>query len=121
MSNFGKSVEEFKHKSEVLAGHCEDVGRDFGEIGRTVHLMSIIGSDRADLDRKLEVAARRRGTSAEEFEAEHLVGTIEEICEIVGAYAEAGCAELILYFYDMGEGDSQDMFASEVMPYFRDS
>ena len=121
MSNFGKSVADFKHKSEVLAGHCEDVGRDFEEIGRTVHLMSIIGTDRDDLDRKLEVAARRRGTSAEEFEAEHMVGTIEEICEIVGEYREAGCAELILYFYDMGEGDSQDMFASEVMPYFRDS
>ena len=42
-SNFGKSVESFIHKSNVLASHCEDVGRDFDEIGRSVHLMSVIG------------------------------------------------------------------------------
>ena len=118
-ANFGKSVEEFNHKSNVLADHCEAVGRDYDEIGRTVHLMSVIGRDRADLDAKLEVAAQRRATTPEEFEAEHLVGTVDEVAEEVGRYADAGCRELILFFYDMGEGDSQDLFATSVMPQVR--
>ncbi|HKC27491.1 MAG TPA: LLM class F420-dependent oxidoreductase [Jatrophihabitans sp.] len=29
-------LETFKHKSEVLAGHCRDLGRDIGEIERSV-------------------------------------------------------------------------------------
>ncbi len=118
-SNFGKNVDEFKHKSEILAGHCEDVGRDYDEIGRTVHLLSVIGNDRADLDAKLEVAATRRGCAPAEFEAQRLVGTSAQVAEVVAEYAEAGCAELILHFSDMGVGDSEDMFAAEVMPYFQ--
>jgi F420-dependent oxidoreductase-like protein len=116
MSNFGKSVPEFVHKSDVLAGHCEAVGRNFDEIGRSVHLMSLVGRDQADVDAKLEVAARRRNTSAEAFAAEHLVGTVEQVNDVVGQYADAGCAEFVLYFYDMGEYDSQQLFASEIIP-----
>jgi hypothetical protein len=36
--------------------------------------------------------------------------------DVVGQYADAGCAELVLYFYDMGEYDSQELFASEIIP-----
>lgn len=120
MSNFGKSVPEFVHKSNVLSEHCEAVGRDFDEIGRSVHLMSIVGRDQADLDAKLQVAAHRRNSTPEAFAAEHLVGTVEQVNDIVGQYANAGCAELILYFYDMGAHDSQELFASEIMPQHHD-
>ncbi|MGI9607186.1 MAG: TIGR03560 family F420-dependent LLM class oxidoreductase [Acidimicrobiales bacterium] len=118
-SNFGKSVEQFEQKSEILAGHCEDVGRDFNEIRRTVHIQSIVGSDRADLDRKLEIAGRRRGCSPEEFEAKNLVGTPAQVAETIAGYADAGCYEIIPFFYDMGEADSLEMFNAEVMSQFR--
>ena len=119
MANFGKSVEQFVHKSAVLAEHCRAVGRDFEEIGRTVHLMSVVGRDRADVDAKLAVAARRRDCAPEQFASEHLVGTVGEVTDVVGRYVDVGCAELILYFSDMGVHDSQDLFAAEVMPSFR--
>ena len=118
-ANFGDDVAEFIHKSNVLADHCEAVGRDFDEIGRTTHLMSVIGRSRADLDAKLEIAARRRHSTPEEFEKEHLVGTVDQVVDALGEFAAAGCVEVILYFYDMGENDSQDLFASEVVPQLR--
>ena len=34
-------------------------------------------------------------------------------------FAEEGCTDMILYFYDMGEGDSVELFASEVVPQLR--
>ena len=37
----------------------------------------------------------------------------------MGEFADAGCVEMILYFYDMGEGDSMELFASEVIPQLR--
>ncbi len=81
--------------------------------------MSVIGRDRADLDAKLEIAGRRRNSTPTEFEEEHFVATVEQAVDTVGEFVAAGCAEMILYFYDMGENDSQDLFAAEVMPHFR--
>ena len=118
-SNFGDDLESFNRKSSILADHCEEAGRDFAEIGRTVHLMSVIGRDREDLDRKLEVAAERRGSTPEEFEEEHFVTTVDEAVDLMGQFQEAGCAEMILYFYDMGAHDSMELFDSEVIGQLR--
>lgn len=115
-SNFGDNVEDFKRKSQILEDHCTDVGRNFDEIGRSIHLMSVVGTDQADLDQKLEIAAKRRRSSPAEFAAEHLVGTVDQVADEVGRYAEAGCCEIILYFYDLGIHDSQEVFASEIIP-----
>ena len=115
-ANFSGDIENFRHKSSVLAGHCETVGRPFEEIGRSVHRMAVIGRDRHDLRSKLEVAAMRRAGTPEEFADEHLAGTVDQIVDVMGAYAEAGCSDMILYFYDMGEFDSLELFATDVMP-----
>ena len=118
-SNFGDNIEEFRHKSKVLAGHCEAAGRDYDEIGRTCHRMSVIGRDEADLRRKLDIAAGRRQSTPEEFAEEHFVATVAQAVEEMGLFIAEGCAEMILYFYDMGEGDSLELFASEVIPQLR--
>lgn len=118
-SNFGDDLEEFRHKSAVLAGHCEVVGRPFDEIGRTCHRMSVIGRDETDLRRKLAMAAERRHCTPEEFAAEHFAVTVPEAVDELGRFADEGCVEMILYFYDMGEADSIELFASEVIPQLR--
>jgi F420-dependent oxidoreductase-like protein len=118
-SNFGDDLDDFRHKSRVLQGHCEAVGRDFEQIGRSCHRMSVIGRDDADLVRKLEVAGRRRACSPEEFAGEHFAATVSQAVDELGEFVDAGCVEMILYFYDMGEGDSMDLFASEVIPQLR--
>jgi F420-dependent oxidoreductase-like protein len=33
---FGATPEEIRHKLEVLRGHCDDVGRDYDEIAKTI-------------------------------------------------------------------------------------
>jgi len=118
-ANFGDNIEEFRHKSRVLAGHCEVVGRPYEEIGRTIHRMSVIGRDDADLRRKLDIAAARRSCTPEEFADEHFAATVPQAVEEMGYFIDEGCAEMILYFYDMGEADSLELFASEVIPQLR--
>jgi F420-dependent oxidoreductase-like protein len=118
-ANFGDSIESFRHKSEVLADHCEAVGRPYEEIGRTSHLMSVIGRDEADLRQKLDIAARRRSTAPEEFSEEHFAVTVSQAVDTMGQYEAEGCTDVQLYFYDMGEDDSLELFASEVMPQLR--
>lgn len=118
-ANFGKDVESFRHKSAVLAAHCEAVGRDFGEIGRSCHLMSVIGRDETDLSRKLEVAAARRSSTVEDFRSEHFAVTVGQAVEVLGQFEVEGLSDLQIYFYDMGQGDSLELFASEVIPQLR--
>jgi F420-dependent oxidoreductase-like protein len=118
-ANFGDNIEEFRHKSRVLAGHCEAVGRPYAEIGRTIHRMSVIGRDEADLRRKLDIAAGRRSCSPEEFAEEHFAVTVSQAVEEMGEFVDEGCVEMILYFYDMGEADSLELFASDVIPQLR--
>lgn len=55
----------------------------------------------------------------DQFAEEHLAGTVGEVVERMGEYAEAGCYEMILYFYDMGVYDSLELFAGEVIPEIR--
>jgi alkanesulfonate monooxygenase SsuD/methylene tetrahydromethanopterin reductase-like flavin-dependent oxidoreductase (luciferase family) len=118
-ANFSGDIENFRRKSEVLAGHCEEEGRKFEEIGRSVHQMTVIGRDDADLARKLEVAGRRRNCTGAEFAEEHFAATVGEAVEMLGEYQDAGCSDMILYFYDMGAYDSLELFATEVMPQLR--
>ena len=114
-ANFGDNFDEFRHKSQVLASHCEAVGRPYEEIGRTIHRMSVIGSDETDLRRKLDIAAGRRSCTPEEFAEEHFAVTVPQAVEEMGQFIAEGCTDMILYFYDMGEGDSIELFASAVM------
>lgn len=118
-ANFSGHVETFRHKSSVLERHCLEVGRSYSAIGRSVHRMAVIGRDGADLAAKLAVAGRRRRCAPEEFAAEQLAVTVPEAVDLMGRYGEEGCSDMILYFYDMGEADSLELFASDVMSQLR--
>ena len=116
-ANLSGQVEGFRHKSSVLESHCEAVGRPFDSVRRSGHMMGVVGRDDADLARKLEVAARRRNMTPEEFASgSRLFGTVNEVVELMGQFKEAGCSDMLLYFYDMGEGDSMELFATDVAP-----
>jgi F420-dependent oxidoreductase-like protein len=117
-SNFAGTVETFTHKSTVLDQHCEDVGRDPAEIGRTLHLIIAIGDDGPS---GFERHAAQMGRDAESWlEGTQVVaGTAAEVTEQIAAYKDAGCVHLTGYFPDVVWGDSLDRFATEVMPALR--
>ena len=60
-TNFAGSVEEFDHKSAVLRGHCDAIGRDFDSITRSSNFNTIVGATEAEAaDRLAAVIARLR-------------------------------------------------------------
>jgi F420-dependent oxidoreductase-like protein len=98
-----------EHKVGVLRRHCDDLGRDPAEIKVSTQAMLFMSDDEEWLKTK-------RGTSA-------LVGTPKEIVEIIGAYKEAGCDEMIIPDFTMGNPqrrkDTCDQFVDEVASNFR--
>src|SRR3954447_6049149 len=52
-TNFSPDLEGFRHKSQVLADHCRDVGTDFDAIVRSANYNVVIGRDEAEVQQRL--------------------------------------------------------------------
>lgn len=111
-SNFFGAPSAIAHKIEVLRGHCEKVGRDFGEIEITT-TNSIIIAKRADQVRE---KLRRYGWDKRPYKG--LSGTPAEVVEQVRAFQALGVTHLIVNVPGNDE-ESLALFAEEVMPAFK--
>ncbi|HSP03998.1 MAG TPA: LLM class flavin-dependent oxidoreductase, partial [Acidimicrobiales bacterium] len=110
--NVWSTPEIFAHKSGVLDGHCQDLGRDPAEIHRSTQALLFLSDDQAFLD-------RMRGM---DMPMPTLIGTPSELVDVVGAYREAGVDELIVPDFTIGTGsqrtDILDRFKEEVAIHF---
>lgn len=110
--NVWSTPEIFAHKSGVLDGHCQDLGRDPAEIHRSTQALLFLSDDQAFLD-------RMRGM---DMPMPTLIGTPSELVDVVGAYRDAGVDELIVPDFTIGTGsqrtDILDRFKEEVAIHF---
>ena len=127
-SNVDGTPEVFARKSAILAEHCRDVGRDFGEITRTADYNVVIGATDAEVTDRLaligdrissvlphraerEVAALRRGP---------LVGTPDRIIGALEHLQGLGMTYAITYFAEAAYDRSGiELFEREVIPALR--
>jgi alkanesulfonate monooxygenase SsuD/methylene tetrahydromethanopterin reductase-like flavin-dependent oxidoreductase (luciferase family) len=125
-TNFGVKPEWFSHKSEVLAAHCRDVGRDFDEITRSANFNIICAETEAEAaDRIAAVQARlERHVPPEKAQEQmrlyrHNSGTPEQVIESLRDWEKRGLDYAIVYFPDTAyDLSSLDLFAREVIPEF---
>lgn len=125
-TNFDATPETFRHKSEVLAGHCRDVGTDFDAIVRSGNYNVVIGETEKDVQDKLAwvrahyeplVDADVLESAYEQFASGPLVGTPEQLVERLTGARSMGLTYAITYFIDAAyDPTSLDLFAREVMP-----
>lgn len=120
-SNFAGDAETFAHKSTVLDEHCEQVGRDPSEIGRTLHVIVAVVEDETAGRPALERAAAQMGRDLDTWlgSSQIVAGTPQQVIDGLGAFKEAGAMHITGYFPDVVWGDSLDRFAAEVMPALR--
>jgi F420-dependent oxidoreductase-like protein len=127
-TNFDATPEIFQRKSEVLAAHCKDIGRDFSEITRSGNYNVIIGSTEGEVADKLAwiVSHYEPLISADELERYRqmfttgpLVGTPERIVENLKKAEELGMTYAIANFADAAyDPASMELFAKEVVTEF---
>lgn len=91
----------YRERVAVLDRACESVGRDPASVPRSLGLYTLVGEDRADLERRFErmrdlaPGGMLGGTTLEQWREGRLVGTVEEVAEQVAGWEEAGVGELI--------------------------
>lgn len=119
-TNWQVGLDAFVRKSEILARHCERVGRDFDSIVRTHGPDCRLFDTEADLAAWLEApeggSLWGRG-DPEEYVRDNLVGTAAQVTEKVQAFVDAGCSEFVLWFRDFPGSESLERFAAEVVPH----
>ncbi|GAA1516984.1 F420-dependent oxidoreductase-like protein [Agromyces terreus] len=126
-TNFNGGAETFAHKSDVLRGHCERLGRDFDSIVRSSNFNTVVGTDAADVERRLAAVEARvapyLGPAGTErylqgmHSDESLVGTVSEVVAKLEQRRELGLGYAIHYFPEIAyDRSGLELFEAEVMP-----
>jgi F420-dependent oxidoreductase-like protein len=129
-TNFDATPETFRHKSEVLAAHCREVGTDFDSIVRSGNYNVVIGDTEKDVQDKLAwvrahyaplVSADVLERTYEQFASGPLVGTVEQVVERLTEARAMGMTYAINYFVDAAyDPTSVDLYAKKVIPALAD-
>lgn len=123
-TNFAESVEEFRAKSEILAGHCQEVGTDFSAIVRSTNFNLVCEETEAAVTDRLDwIEDHYRSTAASEKAAgirrsfEKMAGTPDQLVEKLRPWVEAGMGYAICYFTEAAyDTAGLERFAREVAP-----
>ncbi len=111
--NSWTTPEVLQHKVSVLRAHCEDLGRDPGEVHVSTQALLFLSTDKEWL------AGKRPAQPGQP----RIVGTPGEVADIVARYRDAGADELIVPTFTLGSlarvKDTCDLFMQEVAPAFR--
>jgi alkanesulfonate monooxygenase SsuD/methylene tetrahydromethanopterin reductase-like flavin-dependent oxidoreductase (luciferase family) len=99
-------VNTWKHKLSVLANHCDDVGRDFDDILKSVfYLVALADSD----EEALRLAKRSS------FYPRLMVGSPESVASKLGDLVDAGVEYFQLWFTPFPNNEATQKFADEVI------
>jgi len=113
--NVGGGFDNVKHKDEVLRRHCEEVGRDESEIERTAGVgVCIIRDSQAEAQRVFE--ATFAGNGSARLWHDQLVGTPEQVAEMLRPYPGIGFRHLIVGFPNPYDAESMERLIREVKP-----
>jgi alkanesulfonate monooxygenase SsuD/methylene tetrahydromethanopterin reductase-like flavin-dependent oxidoreductase (luciferase family) len=126
-TNFTSEPEGFAHKSQVLAGHCRDVGTDYDAIVRSANFNAVVGESEADIADRVARVRARQVTVANEAAVDGMLGTVtspdsasgtpEQIVEKLKRMRDLGCEYAILNFPEAAYDRSGiELFEREVIP-----
>ncbi len=124
--NYGDTPEDFAHKSEILRGHCQDVGTDYDAIVRSTNFNVLMGTTEAEVEDKKawlrsQLAGRVADKNVERNMAlyEAMSGTPSQVIDRLREWEAGGLQYAISYFPDVAyDRSSLELFATEVMPAF---
>lgn len=126
-TNFSADPDEFTHKSEILAGHCREVGTDFSSIVRSACVNAILGSSGSEVaERSTRVRDRLAGVCGEPAADAMMAmnqapgnatGTPEQVIESLTKLRDLGCDYVICYFPEAAHDRSSiELFEREIIP-----
>jgi len=126
-TNFSADPEEFTRKSEILAGHCREVGTDYDAIVRSANVNAILGESDADFAQRAQGVRDRLASVCGDPAADAMMamndnpgnatGTTQRVIERMSTLRDLGCEYVICYFPEAAYDRSGiELFEREVIP-----
>lgn len=112
------SAIDFDRKYSILHRHCEEVGRNVEDITISQQTVCVLAENRKDLPEKLEKAQRRYGFFGD-IKRLGIVGTPEDCIKKIGSDIGKGISKYTIFFSDVMNPKTIELFAKEVIPAFR--
>lgn len=110
-------VAQAKHLMEVLAGHCQDVGRDPSEITKTRLGVLAIGSTHEAAMAKVEFL-KRAGMPPDRLASMVMAGDPDSVAEQAAAFIDAGIEGLTLTIPDVHDLETVELAGQTLGPAF---
>ena len=99
-------------QNDRVRAACEAIGRDPADLIYSSALVLCVGRDEAEVTRRAEAIGHDKAS----LRANQLGGTVEEVIDKVGRYAESGQSRLYLQTLDLHDLDHLRLVADAVMP-----
>ncbi|MCF6388459.1 LLM class F420-dependent oxidoreductase [Mycobacterium sp. MBM] len=126
-TNFSSVPAEFERKSQILAGHCGEVGTDYDAIVRSANVNSVIAESETEVKDRLRAIRGRQIPKAGEDAVDAMLsnvaspdsatGTPEQVIERLTRLRDLGCEYAIVYFPEAAYDRSGiELFEREVIP-----
>lgn len=117
-ANFAGSPDEYRHKCDILRGHCEQVGRNYDEIIRSSNANIVFLKPGDEIERATEKVRSTYRWSVEQMQQAAIVGTPEQVVARLQAMANAGVNYFITYFPRIAyDHEPLHVFAEQVAPH----
>lgn len=113
--------EETASRRRRLSEACEAIDRDPGDLRLSLMTGVVVGSDRAELERRAAALLAHEGkeeepaTAIERWRAERLVGTVDEVVSRLEEYAEAGVERVMLQHLVHDDLETVELIGREVV------
>jgi alkanesulfonate monooxygenase SsuD/methylene tetrahydromethanopterin reductase-like flavin-dependent oxidoreductase (luciferase family) len=107
-----RSLDITRAQFERVKQACDRLGRDPGSIVLSAAQVLCTGESAAEVARR----ADRLGRSAEDLAAAGLAGTVDEVTEKIGAFADIGATRLYLQCLDLSDPEQLHLVAERIMP-----
>jgi alkanesulfonate monooxygenase SsuD/methylene tetrahydromethanopterin reductase-like flavin-dependent oxidoreductase (luciferase family) len=111
---FYGDVDGYRHKLDVLAEHCSDVGRDPADVRKSLTFRAILDEDeQAAHDRARELYG---DPIPERLQSMMIVGTPEQCVERLRPYADLGAGDFLLGAMPPLDWQTIELVAGSVAP-----
>jgi alkanesulfonate monooxygenase SsuD/methylene tetrahydromethanopterin reductase-like flavin-dependent oxidoreductase (luciferase family) len=118
-NTFFGSPDGYRHKLDVLAGHCADVGRDPQDIRKQVVVRAILDETEAGARERMEERAAAAGVEPEQFRQGMFVGTPEQCVERFAPFRDMGVGDFLLLARPPADERTIELFARGVAAAMR--
>jgi F420-dependent oxidoreductase-like protein len=93
-NTFFGDLDHYRHLIDVLGGHCGDVGRDPGDVRKSLTFRAVLADSEAEAQARSEEIFG--GPPPERMRNMTIVGTVEQCVAALRPYAELGVGDFLL-------------------------